>query len=269
VKEHFSGDEFLIPATLVFVPYRDPLGSAVLGQSSNGLSGGNSLEEALLHAVLEVVERDTLSFASVSGLERRVVKIDDPRWLELEDKIQAAGLRIYVTYCQNIFQLPMFICYLFDPAFWSGVCVARGQGTHLNKAISLLRAVTEAIQSRLTNIHGGRDDIISRFTTYQRLGAQREVHEFTQLEADLVKCRTIEYGDIHTDYAPGDDLKVALSFLLENIYKLGFEYLFYYDLTKHMTNYWVLKVIIPSLEFYSPTRPRIGKRLLSHVAGSW
>lgn len=264
VREYFSGRDFLIPATLVFVPYKEKNGPSLFGQSSNGISGGNSHYESLLHATLEVLERDTLSFSRVGCLEQFVLDIDTPYWRDISNWITSLGLRIYITFCENLFKLPMFICYLFDDNYGEGVCVTRGQGLHLDKNMALLRAITEAIQSRLTNIHGGRDDIIKRFIAYQRLGMEQEVREFKELEGWISKLPRIEYQKIYTNSIQGD-IEVITKNLLSRINNHGFKYLFYSDLTKNMISFHVLKVIIPSMEFYSPLHPRIGKRLLNYV----
>jgi ribosomal protein S12 methylthiotransferase accessory factor len=259
--EYFSGITCRVPASLVFLPYRERNGRSLFGSSSNGLAGGNSRCEALLHATLEVLERDALSFALVSSLERRVVDIDDPRWLDLAERVKVAGLNLYVTYCDNVLGLPMFISYLFDPAFGTGLAVTRGQGMHLSREIALLRATTEAAQSRLTQIHGGRDDILRSFEHRERLGASWEVEEAEALERRLRNSPTVSYQSVPT-HSVHASMEANMSQLCQNLRNSGFGHLFFVDLTRHMTDYRIVKVLIPGMEFYSPDNPRVGKRLL-------
>ncbi len=60
-----SGDEVYVPSNAVFHPY-DTLGMTfpLFQSDTNGLASGNVREEAILHAILEVMERDDMSVAS-------------------------------------------------------------------------------------------------------------------------------------------------------------------------------------------------------------
>lgn len=49
---------FLIPANHVFWPYETPKAPCIFFQTTNGLASGNTIEEAILHGILENVERD-------------------------------------------------------------------------------------------------------------------------------------------------------------------------------------------------------------------
>src|SRR5215470_16020015 len=58
-KDIRSGQTFLVPAELVFLPFPHQLnGRRYFGSNSNGLASGNSLLEATVHGVAEVIERD-------------------------------------------------------------------------------------------------------------------------------------------------------------------------------------------------------------------
>ena len=56
-------EEMWVPASAVFHPYVSRLDLALFRTSTNGLASGNNLEEAVLHGLLEVVERDAWSLA--------------------------------------------------------------------------------------------------------------------------------------------------------------------------------------------------------------
>jgi ribosomal protein S12 methylthiotransferase accessory factor len=260
-RDHCTGRTYLIPASLVFVPFAER--PSFFSQSSNGLAAGNTHSEALLHAILELIERDTLSFARVTRMERLVSAIRDPDFNEIELRVRNAGLKMYVTECRNAFDLPMFICYLFDPGVAGTVSVARGQGLHFDRGIALFRAVTEAIQSRLTNIHGGRDDIVRRFVAYGGAAGLQELQECRKLEARLAS----DSGDVPFERVPTHDLHGTvdenLDSLVELVLREGFRNIFCCDLSDSaVPELKVVKVVIPGLEFYSRDFPRVGKRLL-------
>ena len=56
----------LVPAELVFLPFRPrPRFKGIFGTSSNGLASGNTVSEATVHALAELLERDVRSFEAV------------------------------------------------------------------------------------------------------------------------------------------------------------------------------------------------------------
>jgi ribosomal protein S12 methylthiotransferase accessory factor len=156
-----TDEEVLVPyesVTLDMVFARAP----VFDVSSNGLASGNVLVEAILHGLCEVIERDAEAHWRRTGGDRRIVldSITDPACLALIEQITAAGARIFVwdLGCDVI---PVVGCAIMEdprePA-WRALGFYQGFGAHLEPAIAVARAITEAAQTRLTYIAGARDD---------------------------------------------------------------------------------------------------------------
>lgn len=125
--------------------------------STNGLASGNTRAEALAHGLAEVIERDVLSTAPCAGR----VELIDPATVDgepavLVDRLRQARVWVELTCWPNRFGVPVMCCHLWreDQA---AVLVA-GSGAHLDPAVALTRAITEAAQSRLTLITGTRED---------------------------------------------------------------------------------------------------------------
>lgn len=116
-EELVSGGTCLVPAELVFLPApRSLIPRQYFGPSSNALSSGNTVEEATVHALTEIIERDVLSFHSFRDETRLVREETLPaRARELADAIRRAGLRLYVRYCPNAYAVPWFSAILVDP----------------------------------------------------------------------------------------------------------------------------------------------------------
>jgi YcaO-like protein with predicted kinase domain len=143
--------------------------------SSNGLASGNTRSEAILHAVCEVIERDqdSLWYArkqlAISGRGSRLCldSVTDPNCRWVLDLCREAGLEVVVWSTTRDLAVPCFMCTLFDShgnTFYPQR--ASGSGCHPYRRIALSRALTEAVQSRLTVIAGGRDDMY--WSLYQR-----------------------------------------------------------------------------------------------------
>ncbi|MBS1118494.1 MAG: hypothetical protein H6Q90_722 [Deltaproteobacteria bacterium] len=135
----------------------------VFDVSSNGLASGNVLVEAIVHGLCEVIERDAEAAWRRSGGDRRIVldSIADPACQSLIDRITAAGARVFVWDLGGDTGVPVIGCAIMEdpgePA-WRTLGFYQGFGAHLVPEIAIARALTEAAQTRLTYITGGRDD---------------------------------------------------------------------------------------------------------------
>lgn len=135
--------------------------------SSNGLAGGNSRDEAILHGLCELIERDALArampTARFSGGLPRIdpSSIRDPIAQNILHRLAEAGVLHSVWRLPACVDLPAFLCHVMDEegAGDDGRGWAHGSGCHPDPGIAWLRAVTEALQARVTHISGARDDI--------------------------------------------------------------------------------------------------------------
>ncbi len=140
-------------------------------QSSDGLASGNNLTEAIFHGLLERIERDALVLWEVSSPKQRIdacldpASLNDPVLNQLTEKIESAGLTLRLFDITSDIAIPVIVA-LIGPAdigtterSYRYFDVTLGSGAHPSRLRAAIRAVTEAAQSRLTFISGGRDDI--------------------------------------------------------------------------------------------------------------
>lgn len=145
VRLSFSGEHFWRPR--------------VFQLSSTGLASGNTYVEACLHGLYEVIERDVLARAPAhDGVLLDIGAIEDPHIRALLDRLEAAGVEIELLAFPNPMRVPTFVARIWS-ALFPVICV--GSGAHMDPCVALSRAITEAIQSRLTEITATRDDIPS------------------------------------------------------------------------------------------------------------
>ena len=131
--------------------------------SSNGLASGNTLVEAIVHGLCEVIERDAEATWRLTGDDRRVVldTIGDRTARRLIARATATGARLWLWDLTSDVDVPVFGCGLMhDPRepSWRALGFYQGFGCHLDPAIAMARAITEAVQTRMTYISGARDD---------------------------------------------------------------------------------------------------------------
>jgi ribosomal protein S12 methylthiotransferase accessory factor len=175
-----------VPLNAVLCPYEPSRGRALFYASTNGLASGNSLEEALAQALCEVAERDALSVAQAElelapaldgvlgalgfasparagSFGERYPRIDrrglPARAARVMRRFERAGLRVYLRDYTAVLGIPTIDCTLAEEQLDGSFRAHDGQGTHPDARVALLRALTEAAQSRVGFIQGGREDL--------------------------------------------------------------------------------------------------------------
>lgn len=159
-----------VPYALVHRQYSPPWppGGGCFCESTNGLASGNVRAEAMVHAIAEVIERDALAIwhhgRSTGRATSRIdlSTIDDPDCVDLIAQVEEKDFALAVHDATSDVGVAVFHVELvergerrmmfFPPAI-------AGSGCHPHRGIALLRALTEAAQSRLTYIAGSRDDL--------------------------------------------------------------------------------------------------------------
>ncbi len=138
-----------------------------MSRSSNGLASGNDLDEAVLHAVCELVERDAATlhaFRSWDDLEQLMVdpaSFEDESVDALADRIWEAGVELRLFDLTTDIGIPVIQAVLRDRGreVRAQFDLAAGTGCHPVASHAAVRAITEAAQTRVTNISGARDDL--------------------------------------------------------------------------------------------------------------
>ena len=187
-----SGRAVLVPAVTVHVP---PPGGASLGVSdlrwtSNGMGAHPSRPAALLHALLELLERHELALALPDGwtedavrrfrLSPATAERAAPGAAALARRLERRGFEVSLFALPGQVGLPSAAALLFD-AEHSAVPLTAGYACRLDQDGAVLAALLEAAQSRLTDIHGAREDVaaaerrgVERLRRACRAGARRQ-----------------------------------------------------------------------------------------------
>ena len=266
-RDLFSGDPLLLPYELVHLDYTLPLpsGHGCFAASSNGLASGNHLAEAISHGISEVVERDAITLWHLQGREAQkrsfveLDSIDDPLCRDLLEKFGAAGVMVAVWEITSDVGIPAFLCRILDrqPPPVSTVRPATGMGCHPARHVALLRALTEAAQSRLTFIAGARDDMprgeYEHFLDRETYDQWRASMAAPSRPRDFAEAPSFEGLTLHED----------LDWQLGRLEAVGIEQVAVVDLTKPEFGIPVARVVIPGLEGLDSAKYRPGARAMS------
>jgi ribosomal protein S12 methylthiotransferase accessory factor len=250
--------ETWVPASAVFHPYVSKHDLALFRTSTNGLASGNNLEEAVLHGLCEVIERDAWSLAEGRRkINGDVIVPNDGPVKELVDMFGNKGIEIHLKNLTSDIGVPTIAAAADDVIMQDPALLTLGIGTHLDPQVAAVKALLEVAQSRLTQIHGAREDTVkgehSRKLGYERMkrinkmwltdsGPQVSLSELPKLDTD----------DIY------DDIQVLLSRLNSR----GLKSTVVVNLTRRDLGIPVVRVIIPGLEVFAIDEDRVGPRMM-------
>ncbi|MDQ1490415.1 MAG: thioglycine synthase [Actinomycetota bacterium] len=250
----------MIPAVAVLCPYR--LGPFLFRWSSNGLAAGNSLPEAFLHGLLEVIERDATSFGEtvLDGPLLDTASLAPGEASDLVARFAAAGIDTWVRVFTTEVGIPTFHVVLDDRERRDPLLINGGFGCHLDPAVGLTRALTEAALSRASVIAGAREDLAD-MAVKRDLGYDRLKEGFARwFRADRPRVPLADHRDLSTDSIAGD-----LDVLLSRLRGARFNRVLAADLSLPGLGFCVTRAVVPGMELRHIDRGRMGPRLARRV----
>jgi ribosomal protein S12 methylthiotransferase accessory factor len=237
---------YFVPATNLSTgaPVYLPLHWFYLIEEYNGPAAGNCMEEAVLQALCEVVERHV---GTVISHERRPTpridpeSVTDPAARELLEKFSRNGIEVFIRDFSMDTGIPTVAALAYDPAtFPESSEIVFAAGTTIDPTKSLIRALTEVAQ------------------------LAGDFHRRTSYRPTLPKYESLE--DAAYLMAPGhvvaldslpnlahDNLKVEIQHCLEALGRLQLDVLAV-DVTHPQIGIPVVYILIPGTHFLDRTR---------------
>ncbi len=245
----------------------NPPGEGVLLDiDTNGLASGNTHLEAVVHAICEVIERDSISqveFCALfgDGHDRTVpVRTVDPASLPplagaAAQRLQAAGHHVVLLDITGDVGVATFAAYVIDPGFPSPTgtvpLVFLGLGTHPDASAAAVRALVEANQARLARIQGARD-------SYNTGRARLRTATLLDLLSRLAAAPPVDFAAVVSE--PRTDVLDDLTLLLGRLRQAGAERCVVVDLTRADLGVPVVRVRIPGLSQFIVDMRRVDAR---------
>jgi ribosomal protein S12 methylthiotransferase accessory factor len=247
--------DIIVPAHAVFHPLpRNFL--PLFRTNTNGLASGNTMEEAIFHALSEVIERDAWSLVEASrDTGAAVENIDDPTSLEMQKKFADAQVEVQVRDITSDIGIPTMAAVADDVLLKDPMLLTIGIGTHTSARIAVMRALTEVAQSRLTQIHGARED-----TTIAELRKRMGYDRAKRINAYWFRDNgRVDYNQIAS--YDSDDFLTDIKYIIEALRNKGLDRVIVVDLTREEIGIPVVRVIVPGLEVFAMDPERRGDRV--------
>ncbi len=283
-----SNEPVLVPAGLVGYGSKYGRESPFDENSTNGLASGNCFEEAVCHALCELVERDAHTLADLSskwmnkarhravlGARLGAAVWDDPAayprldlrhagapFPELLAKFKQAGLCPVVRDITSDLGICSAVAAVADDSVLGFPQVHGGMGAHPNARTAVVRALTELALSRAVDIQGAREDIISsdakpepssRHT--QRVRSIQPHYWMLQQSGPFRPFRKVASYE-------NDDIAEDIRLILSRLVRSGIERVLVADMSEP-GGFSVVRVMVPGLEFWSLDQGKLGPRAVN------
>lgn len=285
--ELLSGRPALVPLANVMCPYDGP-GAGLWTTSSHGLAAGNTLAEAVSHAVAELIERDAFTLAAVRSQvvprfravmgrlldssaedvgqiapDRTVapsVRLETlpPDVLRLVRAAERDGSRVWLRDMTTDIGIPAFVASLQRVDQDDAELAAGGFGCDPSARIAAIRAITEAAQGRNVQIQGVREDASA---------ARRQAPTGRVLwcaDSD----RWIDFDEVPSHEL--DDIVEDIELMVAALRRVGLTRAYAVDVSHDDIPAAVAKVIAPELECwflydFAEDAARLGARAQRHL----
>jgi ribosomal protein S12 methylthiotransferase accessory factor len=285
-----NNEDILVPAGIALFRYNphSPCINPFAFQHTNGLASGNVLEEAVCHALAEVIERDAISLAQLrasaipfhilhnvfNNLQRQgypvkpfskdmfqddytifsdvlVSEKDYHPITKLIKKFEKFNIKLIIKDVTTNIKIPTFNVACVEWISHDYGYLAEGYGTHPDKRIALLRALTEVSQTRVANIQGARDDL--RKIKYNDNNTDdKNAWQF------MPSKKTINFSEIIT--YQNEDILDDINLIVEYLKEAGLKKAIIVDLTNPNIKIPVVRAIIPGLETFMISKSIMGWR---------
>jgi ribosomal protein S12 methylthiotransferase accessory factor len=171
--------------------------------------------------------------------------VDDANCRRVVDAMTAGGLAVGVWDITSDIGVATFACVTVDqrPGDVGQIYTSHGSGSHPSRAIALLRALTEAAQTRLTFIAGARDDADREF--FERARAPGRI---AKLRAELAATPDAARAFAAVATCELADFEADVRWLRARLAAVGVAQIAIVDLSQPRFAIPVVRVIAPGLE---------------------
>lgn len=274
-----------VPKNAVVTPYRPIEAESPWDSSTNGLASGNTHEEAVCQALCEVIERDAMALhrassrlrdgvgailnglgVSLGSAECPTYPLIDPGTLpdrpaRLLTRLRRAGLDVYLRDITSDVGVATIHCILAEPLGGGQHAIHGGYGCHPDARVAVVRAITEAAQSRCGCIQGGREDLPSFAGEAPSVLNPEDVFGRGPFRS-FDDVPTVEHERVSDDLAA----------LLTQLSTAGFRQAVMVDLTRHEIGVPVVRVVVPLAETWAAFhlhsgRGTLGPRAVPRLTG--
>lgn len=295
-KNYSAGQDVWLPLEAVAIASGDITAEVaqndfLFAPITNGLGAGASLEQALAHGILELVQRDgdSVTFRAMDeGIKINLDAVESEETRHLLNFLDENDIEIYAKLAGISCGMPVIYVVGYDRdlsrAPFQLSISACGEAAHPNREIALAKALREYISSRarkrfmhgtledmrrtapekysqrVMNDEAGGDESRALKSVLHWLSMSREEFFATIRSPIFDVRRTVNFSDLPTAKTEAIDSPEKLLKLIEKNLKQENLEIYYADFTPRDSSFAVIKAIVPGLEVETMSYNRIGRR---------
>lgn len=253
-----------VPANAVFFIYHPTVEKEAqfIPQDTTGLASGGTIEEAIYQGLCEVIERDSYAIYYRQNLPCSTIDlsdISDSRMIYLVHELEKKNICLHLKYLKNDTDVIVVHAVLEDKD-GNYPIYTHGAGASLHPVIAAQRAITEAIQLRVSQ------SVIKKFSTQEEFITSKnpyitwgrgESSEFSNLlhspEDDVISLLDI------TNHST-KNLKENIYKIVNNLSKMNYS-VYVVNLSRTDNPIYTVRVIVPGFQSTDDTMRRITDRM--------
>jgi ribosomal protein S12 methylthiotransferase accessory factor len=254
-----KGEEILVPACAVFHPFHEDK-ALIINTHTNGIAAGNTIEEAVIHGLAEVVERDAWSIAQYTQYFHDAIFIEDDREndfiIGIFKKFEDAGIEIVAKDLTTDVGIPVVAAFSRDLEYQTMETID-GLGAHLDPKVATVRALLEIATTRALFIQKyGLEGMCDTAPLYLRDGEDENFRFYAYNQKGIKELEVGYSADIYDD----------IQSMLAKLRARGLARVIAVDLTRSDVDIPTVRMIVPGMETYCFDKTRVGARAANALA---
>ena len=251
-----SGEEdILVPACAVYHPYHED-NMLLMSTHTNGIAAGNTIEEAVIHGLAEVIERDAWSIAQYSRQFHDAIFIEGVPENEfiigVFEQFEKAGIEIVAKDLTTDVGMPVVAAFSRD-LFYLTMSPIDGFGAHVDPRVATVRALLEIATTRALFIQKyGLQGMCETVPLYLRHGE----------EDDPRFCAHLQKGIKELEVGYSSDILEDIQNMISRLRARGLNRMIAVDLTRSDVGIPTVRMIVPGMETYCFDKTRVGERAM-------
>ena len=248
-------EEILVPACAVYHPFHQD-DAFLFSTHTNGIAAGNTYEEAIIHGLAELIERDAWSIARYTHNFNDALFLEDEPGnrfiINVLERFEKAEIEIVTKDLTTDIDVPVVAAFSRDLVYREMFPID-GFGAHLDPRVAMVRALLEIATTRALFLQKyGLEGLCETSPLYlqQGEGCEDDPRFYAHHQKSL---RELDRG-----YS--DDILQDVRTMIARLSARGLHRVIAVDLWRDDIGMPTVRMIVPGLEVYCFDQTRTGKR---------
>jgi len=254
-----ANEDILVPACAVYHPYHED-NILLMSTHTNGIAAGNTIEEAVIHGLAEVIERDAWSIAQYSRKFHDAIFIENVPENEfiigIFKMFEKADIEIVAKDLTTDVGMPVVAAFSRDLVHLT-MAPIDGFGAHVDPRVATVRALLEIATTRALFIQKyGIEGMCETVPLYLRHGEEEDPRFYAHHQKGIKELEVGYSTDIYED----------IQNMISKLRVRGLNRVIAVNLTRSDMDIPAVRMIVPGMEAYCFDKTRVGERAVKALS---